>query len=135
MNYWMICLPREDMEHCINIGTFGARVRGVLRKARKGDKILCYISKECKIIAAGELISDYYMSDDKIFRADGDFPDRFDFKSEKFKSQNELDIRSVINDLLFVTNKAYWSVFFRLSNRVINKHDYEMILAKVKAKA
>ena len=22
MNYWMICLPREDMEHCIKKGVF-----------------------------------------------------------------------------------------------------------------
>jgi hypothetical protein len=28
MNYWMICLPREDMEHCIKRGVFGATRRG-----------------------------------------------------------------------------------------------------------
>ncbi len=132
MNYWLISLPREDMEHCMKKGIFGSSRRGALVKAKKGDKVICYITKECKIIATGELTSDYYMSDEKIFRTEGDFPDRFNFKAEKLASKNEIEIRSIIDELNFVTNKAYWSVFFRLSNRQISKQDYDIILSHLK---
>jgi predicted RNA-binding protein len=124
MNYWMICLPREDMEHCIKKGVFGATRCGPLKNAKKGDKLVCYISKECKIIALGELTSDYYMSDENVFRSEGSFPDRFNFKANLLGRDKEIDIKSTIDDLTFVTNKACWSVFFRLSNRRIPKEDF-----------
>lgn len=127
MNYWLVCLPREDMEHCIKIGTFGASRKGALTNAKKGDKLVCYITKECKLIALGELTSDYYMADEKIFKSDGDFPDRFNFKAMPLGSKLELDIKTMIDDLSFVTNKLFWSVFFRLSNRKLTKEDYDII--------
>ncbi|GAB1351641.1 MAG TPA: EVE domain-containing protein [Candidatus Rifleibacterium sp.] len=135
MNYWLICLPREDMDHCMKIGTFGATRRIGVAKARKGDKVVCYVSKECKIVGLGELTSDYYMSDEKVFRADDVFPDRFNFKAEKLGSEKEIEIRSLINDLGFITNKAYWSVFFRLSNRQLPEKDYLLIARRCGRKA
>lgn len=132
MNYWMICLPREDMEHCIKKGVFGASRCGSLKNARKGDKLVCYITKECKIIALGELTSDYYMSDDNVFRTEGVYPDRFNFKAAKLPKNKEIDVKSIIDDLTFVTNKAYWSVFFRLSNRRIPKEDFSLLEKRAK---
>jgi len=127
MNHWIICLPREDMEHCISKGIFGATRKVAIAKAKKGDKVLCYISRECKIIGIGELTSDYYMSDDKVFKMEGIFPDRFNFKAKKLAPNKEIEIRSIIEELSFITNKAYWSVFFRLSNRQIPEQDYKLI--------
>jgi len=127
MNYWLIALPREDMSHCIKIGVFGATRRIGIGKAKKGDKLVCYVTKECKIIGVGEITSDYYMSDDPIFRSQGVFPDRFNFKATLIDKRKEIDIRSIIDDLSFVTNKSYWSVFFRLSNRQIPEQDYKLI--------
>jgi predicted RNA-binding protein len=127
----MISLPRKDMEHCIKIGTFGANRRGSLKNARKGDKVVCYVTKECKIIASGELTSDYFMDDKEIFNSEGIFPDRFNFKAEKLKAGKELDIKAIIDDLSFVTNKAYWSVFFRMSNRLIPQKDYDLIKSRL----
>lgn len=127
MNYWMICLPREDMDHCLKIGTFGATRKVGIGKARKGDKVVCYVTKDCKVIAVGELTSDYYMADDEIFKSKGVFPDRFNFKAQKLGSDKEIDIKSLVDDLSFITNKAYWSVFFRLSNRQLPKEDFILI--------
>lgn len=132
MDYWLICLPREDMEHCIKIGVFGATRKAGLASAKKGDKIICYITKECKIIATGELTSDYYMSDESIFRAEGDFPDRFNFKASLVGLKQELSIKTIVDDLSFITNKLFWSVFFRLSNRKLPKQDYELICMRLK---
>ncbi len=127
MNYWMICLPREDMDHCLKIGTFGATRKVGIGKARKGDKVVCYVTKDCKVIAVGELTSDYYMADDEIFKAEGVFPDRFNFKAQKLGPEKEIDIKSIVDELGFITNKAYWSVFFRLSNRQLPKEDFHVI--------
>ncbi len=67
------------------------------------------------------------MSDNEIFKADGVFPDRFNFKAEKLGAKKEIEIRSIIDELGFITNKAYWSVFFRLSNRQIPEKDFRFI--------
>jgi len=64
------------------------------------------------------------MSDENVFRSEGSFPDRFNFKASPLGRNKEIDIKSIIDDLAFVTNKAYWSVFFRLSNRRIPKEDF-----------
>jgi len=65
MNHWIICLPREDMEHCIKLGTFGLNRKHTLGQVKAGDKVACYITKESKIIALGEATSDYYLDDKK----------------------------------------------------------------------
>ena len=130
MKYWLLSLPRPDMEHCIKIGIFGAAQKGTLGKLCRGDKVVCYVTKECKIIAVGSAKSDYYIDDQKVFRSAGDFPDRFDFEAKIFPSSGQVDIRTLVDDLSFVTNKAYWSVFFRLSNREIPKTDYDLICRK-----
>jgi predicted RNA-binding protein len=115
------------MEHCIKIGVFGANKKGSLGKVKKGDKIVCYVTKDCKIIGTGEATSDYYMDDEPKFRADGVYPDRFNFKVKQFKREEEIDIKSIVDDLSLVTNKAYWSVFFRMSCRQLPGSDYKYI--------
>lgn len=132
MNYWLLCLPRVDMIHCINTGVFGATKKGSLDSAKKGDKLICYVTKDCKFIASGELTSDYYMSDEIVFLSEGVYPDRFNFKATQVPIHKEVDAKNIVNDLEFITNKLYWSVFFRLSNRKINKKDYDLIIQKMR---
>jgi predicted RNA-binding protein len=132
-NYWIIALPREDMEHCIKIGTFGLNRKQIIGKVKKGDKIACYVTKECKIIALGEATSDYYLDDKKIFKADGLFPDRFDFKATLVGPENEMSVKSIIDDLSFVTNKYYWSVYFRNGIVKIPNTDWDYLAQKQKS--
>jgi predicted RNA-binding protein len=127
LNYWIIALPREDMEHCIKIGTFGLNRKGTLGRVKTGDKVACYITKENKIIALGEATSDYYMDDKRIFKAAGMFPDRFDFKATSLGADKEIDIKSMVDDLSFITNKYYWSVYFRTGVAQIHQADWELI--------
>lgn len=127
MNCWILCLPREDMNHCIKIGTFGGTKKGSMGKVKKGDKLIFYVTKDCKVIGTGEATSDYYMDDTPMFKAEGAYPDRFLFKMNK-KAQPEIDIKGIVDNLEFITNKAYWSVFFRMSFRQCPQKDYERIL-------
>lgn len=127
MNSWILCLPREDMEHCIKIGLFGATKKGSMGKVKKGDKLVCYVTKDCKIVGIGEATSDYYMDDAPKFRAEGSYPDRFNFKANKLKKEEEISIKDIVDDLSFVTNKAYWSVFFRMSFRGLPENDFNLV--------
>jgi hypothetical protein len=133
MNYWLLCLPREDLEHCMKAGTFGLARKHILGHVRKGDQVICCAGKgDWKIIGSGVAESDYYVDDKKIFLADGYFVDRFDFKSEKLPKAEELDLMLIIDQLSFVTNLAYWAVFFRNGIVKLTKADCDLIEKSIK---
>lgn len=115
------------MEHCIRIGTFGAQRKGVIGRVSKGDKVACYITKEYKIIALGEITKGYYMDDSKVFIREGVFPDRFDFQASKLGESEELEFMKIVDQMSFITNLAYWSVYFRTGAVKISKLDWQKI--------
>lgn len=128
MNYWLICLPREDLEHCMRMGTFGLGRKHILGHVVTGDGVVCCAGKgDWKIIGQGTAISDYYVDAKKIFLKDGTFPDRFDFKAEKLPNERQVDLISLIDQLSFVGNLAYWAVFFRNGIVKISKQDWDLI--------
>lgn len=128
MNYWLLCLPREDLEHCMRIGTFGLARKHILGHVLKDDAVVCCAGKgDWKIIGLGLAISDYYVGDKSVFLKEGLFPDRFDFKADKMSIDREIDIKSIIDRLSFVTNVAYWMVFFRNGIVRMSKQDWELI--------
>lgn len=125
MNYWILSLPREDMEQCIRIGTFGARKKFLLGQVQCGDKVVCYVTKEFKIIALGETTSDYYLDDTAIFRQSGAFIDRFDFKADRLKQ--ELAFKQFIDQVSFVKDPAYWGLFSKVAIYRMTKEDWDVI--------
>lgn len=132
MNYWLIALPREDMEHCIKVRTFGAQRKHAIGHVQKGDKVVCYVTKESKIIALGEAVSSYYLDDVKLFKAEGTFPDRFDFQAILLGKDNEIDFKTMVDDLQFITNKFYWTVYLRNGIAKISRDDWELISRRAK---
>lgn len=129
MNYWLICLPRADLDHCIKIGTFGLSRKHIIGDIKKGDKVVCCAAKgDWKFVAAGEATSDYYIDDSAVFLKEGTFPDRFDFNAERFAE--ELDLMQVIDQLSFVTNLAFWAVYFRNGIAKLTKADWELIMTQ-----
>jgi len=128
MHYWLICLPRADLEHCMRRGVFGLARKHILGDVRKGDKVVCCAGKgDWKITGFGSTTSDYYVGDEKVFLKEGFFPDRFDFNADKLPSKQELDLMSVIDQLSFVKNPAYWAVFFRSGVVKISKEDWQLL--------
>lgn len=113
MSNWIIALPREHMEHCIKVKTFGLNRKHILGKVKKGDNVACYITKEYKIIATGNVTQGYFLDDSKIFKADGIFPDRFQFQATQLPAENELDLMKIIDQMTFIKDLAYWSAYFR----------------------
>lgn len=49
MNYWMVCLPRADMEHCIRIGIFGRGSARTISEVKEGDLVVCVVTKEKRL--------------------------------------------------------------------------------------
>lgn len=133
MNYWIISLPRPDMEHCIQIGTFGLNRKYLIGNAEPGDKVACYVTQESKIIALGQVSSAYYLDDQKIFKGEGLFPDRFDFKAQLLGPKAEIDFKTMVDDLSFISNKLYWSVYLRAGVAKIPEKDWFLIENRIKA--
>ncbi len=99
MIHWIIALSREDMEHCIQFGIFGMNKKSPLDRVDVGDKIVCYVTKDRKIIALGEVSDGYYLDEAKVFKKDGVFPDRIRFKATRFRPDEEFDFISIIDRL------------------------------------
>lgn len=125
MKYWLISLPREDMEHCIKVGVFGMNKKGSLGAVKEDDGIVCYVTKERKIIGLGKVTEPYYMDDSKIFLKDGLFPDRINIAFKKLT--NDVDFIQLLDQFEFITNIAYWSVYLRSGFTQITKKDWELI--------
>lgn len=125
MNYWIISLPREHMEHCVRVGVFGLNRKYILGQVNKGDRVACYVTKEYKVIALGEVTEGYYVDDKKVFLGEGMFPDRFDFRSERLAKP--MDFMKVIEQMSFIKNLAYWSAYFRNGIVKISEKDYLVI--------
>lgn len=132
MNYWLICLPREDIEHCMNLGTFGLSRKHIVNQVKKGDSVLCCAGKgDWKVIGTGAATSDYYLSVDKVFLKDDYFPDRFDFTSTLLSADDELDLKPILSELNFVKDLKYWAVFFRNGIVKLTEEDYLLIRERI----
>lgn len=125
MQYWIICLPREDIVHCMSIGRFGRNQKWIMGRVRKGDKLACIASRDWKIIGLGEITSEYYLDDSPCFLKEGLFPDRFDFEADIL--DKELDLIQVLDKLTFIKNLAYWAVHFRNGIVQISESDWTLI--------
>lgn len=119
------------MEHCIKIGTFGSNRKGKLDKLCIDDRIAFYITKERKIIGVGRLTEPYYVDDTQIFLKEGVFPDRIKFAGEKFAPADEINFIDLVDQLDFITNVAYWTVYLRSGFVEMTKNDWKLITSKL----
>lgn len=133
MNYWIVCLPREDMDHCIRVGTFGRNGRHIISNVQAGDGVACVVSKEkpWKLVGIGVVSESYYVDDTKVFKKDGLFPDRFDFKVER--ANIEYDFDKVVGHLGAVTHPEYWPVYFKNGMVKISQTDWELLVKEFRS--
>lgn len=125
VNYWIVTLARPDLEHCLKVGVFGLSRKNIISSVRKGDKVACCAGKgDWKFIALGEATSDYYVDDEPVFLKDGQFLDRFNFSAKKCREQSLIEL---LDQLSFVSNPAFWAVYFRNGITKIDEHDWRLI--------
>lgn len=133
MNYWLICLPREDLEHCMKKGVFGLSRKHILGNVKKGDRVICCAGKgDWKIIGLGEATSDYYIDDSSVFLKTGYFPDRFNFDARPLGAGKEVDVMKILDRLSFVSNLAYWAVYFRNGIAKCKEADWDLVTKAAK---
>ena len=139
MNYWLIAIPREDMEHCIEIGCYGRNAAAKFLAVEPGDKVACYVSRETKIVALGEVTRGYYQDEKKVFRASDKsaphygysrteqslFPHRINFSAEKL--EQEIEFRPLIDKLSFIKKPAYWPAYIRRGFAKLSENDWKLI--------
>lgn len=135
MNSWLIMLPRADLLHCVEVGTFGLNSKQSMGKVQVGDTIICCCTKEkpWKILAIGKAVSELYLDDKAIFKKPGAFFYRFDFRAQRLAPDDEIDFQALVPDLSFVTNTTFWPVYFKGGIKALNQQDQKLILSKLAA--
>ncbi|MBY0548067.1 MAG: EVE domain-containing protein [Candidatus Obscuribacterales bacterium] len=127
MSNWLVCLPREDMEHCVKVGVFGLKRKNVISQVQSGDRVACVVTreKEWKVIALGEAVSDYYLDDSSVFLQPGSFVDRFKFKAKKLKP--EISFADLIPKMDFIKKPEYYSAYFKNGIVKLSEREWKAI--------
>lgn len=129
-NAWIFVADRDTWPFCVNEGSFGLESRpGRIKDANVGDPCVAYVTGECVFAGLGEITKPYYYDESCIW-ADGVFPHRLGIDI-KLDLDRTVDIRPLIDDLDFIKDKRYWSVFLRGGVVRIPLSDFELIRAKV----
>lgn len=137
--FWLIALPRKRMEYCISKGVFGLNRKYILGRVQEGDGIACYVNGEKKIIALGEITSEYFLddtpifNDKEVFAEGGLYPDRIGFSAEILPTA--IDFIQLIDRLSFIKNLAYWSTPLSVGIVEMNSADWDLMSNAVKQKA
>lgn len=110
------------------------RLRRQVQKMNDGDKVVIYIMKAQKFGAITKIVGDYYEEHTKLWTEDDEmWPSRRNQVKEIVLDDDELvDVKRLVRDLKFVTNKNFWGAHFQGSIRTIPEEDFKLIEAEMK---
>ena len=129
-NAWILVADKDSWLECARIGSFGLETKpGRLREAKPGDPIAAYVKAESAFAGVGELTSPYYYETGRIWTG-GVYPHRVKIDIS-LDFDNAVDVRSLIDSLDFITDKAHWSVRFRGGVVKVPYRDHEIIRAAI----
>ncbi len=141
MTYWIASGNRENWEVVKKHNIWGVpkRSRSLHGRVKVGDNILIYARSEThgkevlpSVILGEFAVTELFEDTKPLFTAppqmgDEVFPYRFRLKPVKIFRQ-PVEIKPLIPQLGFVTNKTMWSGHFRQAMREIPEEDYQIIL-------
>jgi predicted RNA-binding protein len=144
MTYWL-CITTEENWGIIkqkNIWGVPERHKNTITRVKPGDKLLIYIkqerhkniTKEPRIVAVYEAVSEVFKDSSKIFRTpegrgNETFPLRIKLKPVKIFDK-PVEFKPLILKLKFITNKKKWSGHLMgKAMREIPEEDYNLILS------
>lgn len=134
MNYWMCIVNRKNWEIIKDSNIWGVseRHKHLISLVKNGDKIIFYITREMVFSGIYEAISKVYLDKDRLFepikayKAEV-FPYRIKIRPLKIAEQ-PIQIKSLIPDLEFITNKEKWGGhFIGKAMRILSKKDYLLL--------
>lgn len=133
-NYYMIVTNEIDYEWDIDnkfaCAGFPDRNRKSLKQMNPGDRIIYYVTKHSKFMAAVEVIGEYFYSEEPIWDDPYDlWPHRIPTKPLVFieSCDKGVFIKDIWDDLEFIKNKAKWGSQVQGSFRKLCEHDYDVI--------
>lgn len=145
MAYWIASGNRENWEIVKKHNIWGVpkRSKGLHSRVKVGDSILMYARSEIhtkevfpSVIMGAYSVTELFEDDSPLFTAPPQmgeevFPFRFRLKPVKIFKE-PIEIKPLIPDLMFVTNKTMWSGHFRQAMREIPEEDYRKIVSTAK---
>lgn len=133
-NYYMIVTNEIDYEWDIDnkfsCAGFPARNKKALLGMNPGDRIIYYVTKVSKFMAAVEVTGEYFYSEEPIWDDPYDlWPHRIQTKPLYFITDVEkgIYIKDIWDDLEFIRNKLKWGSQVQGSFRKLSEHDYKII--------
>ena len=141
MAIWIASGNRENWEVLKKHNIWGVpkRSKGLHSRVNKGDTILIYARSEThakevfpSVIMGEYRVTEIFEDTNPLFTApsqmgDEAFPFRFRLKPVKIFKE-PVEIKPLIPELGFVTNKTMWSGHFRQAMREIPEEDYRKIV-------
>lgn len=125
-NAWIFIADKQSWIECAEVKSFGVeKAPGRLKPAQPGEACVAYVSGESVFAGVGRITSTYYYDETSIFE-DGIFPHRVGIEVA-LDFDTTVDVRSLVDMLDFVTDKAHWSVFFRGGVARIPLSDFQII--------
>ncbi len=117
---------RDNWIDCIESKSFGLeKAPGRLKSIKPGDPCVAYVTRESIFAGIGQVTSPYYYDETAIW-ADGAYPHRINIEID-LDFENTVDVRSLIDQLDFITDKDHWFVFFKGGIAKIPLSDFEVI--------
>ena len=143
MTIWIASTNRDNGEIIKKKNLWGVpkRNKNSIERSKPGDIILIFVKQEIMgdevlpsaITAAFEITSKPFEDVSQVFikpltmPGEENFPFRVKLKPVKIFN-DELDFKSLIPKLEFITNKKQWTGHLRTAMRVIPEEDYEYIM-------
>lgn len=138
-DYYMIITNAIDYEWDIDnnfeCAGFPERNKRTAKGMQHGDKIIYYVTKYSRFMAAVEVSGEYFYSTEQIW------DDPYDLWPHRIKTRpiayiEDVDkgvyIKDIWDNLEFIKNKNKWGSQVQGSLRHIPEHDYKVILEAIK---
>jgi len=134
--YWLCITNERNWESIKRRKVWGVMTKREISKVKKGDKLVIYLkqekisdeTKEPRIVAIYEVVSDAFEDSSKVF--DRDYPYRVKLKPIKILDE-PLKFKTLIPQLSFIKNKRAWGAYLQKPMVELPEKDLELIMEKV----
>jgi len=146
MTHWIASSNRDNWKILEKKHIWGVpkRNKTLMQRVKPGDTIFVYVRQEKEgdtilpsaVTGAYEVISEPYEDHSRLFTTppqmgDEVFPYRMKVRPVVVFAE-PLELKPLISDLKFITNKTMWSGHLRVAMREIPEEDYQFILKRAR---
>jgi predicted RNA-binding protein len=137
-SYYMIITTKEDycidLERNFQVVGFPERNRNSVKKFKKGDRIVFYISKKSVFASVVEVVGEYFYDKKQIWSDEYDlWPHRINCKPVHIIDDFNLMvyIKDIWDNLSFIKTKHKWGSQVQGSFRTLSEYDFTVIETEI----